>query len=820
VIACPTEPLNANTCTNMICVPLMLKTQWTDSLVAVGATITDDNICFPVTESGLHNIVVKAFGPCGQTECSVPVNVTILPQTRVARIDSTLKFTLCDTGKVCLPLPIVNADSVIVIGGTWDHLSQILCFDALKEGPVDLTIQAFGKCNTDSALVHTIVNFMPTPAIACPQQPLVGTVCKAGPVCVDLPIAYATDVVVTGATWKNDQLCFQADTTGNYIIGITASNACHNVGCTVTVHVEIASTLHACITDEYGGKPLTVKFTNCTTPVGSFQYLWNFGDGNISTEFAPAHTYLHPGCYPVTLSATGFCGSDTLRSMVVDTLCVQDSNLVVPTDQWISVYCSAATFDNVSLKPGDIIAAYDPQGVLCGLDSVRADGAFGFMPIYRDDQYSPIDEGANPGDTITFAINGHKVFTEPPIVWTANGDRYQVCSFLSELCTNLTLNEGWHLVSWNVLLSGDISTVFGDQMQCIDLILSYDRGGLTFDPDMTKFSTLSSVDFLHGYWIKVKPSCTVTLKLCGATISSGSIPLYPGWNLVSYWPKHALTPDAALSSVGDHLLGAWGFDGTAKVFKPGMTDFNTLDSMRTYFGYWVKTDAVTSLFYPGFGLPGVSPTTSTNRETAEIVPSREWLSLYGEGITVDGTPLAEGSVITAVTSDGVLCGRGKYSNGLLKFTPVYGRDDADAATKVYASAGDEISILVNGQKTSSTVKWEGSGTPIRIGALRSASGSDGQLPKNFGMSQNYPNPFNPSTTINYALPVAANVSIEIFNVAGQRVRTLVSGLVEAGNHSALWDGGDSFGHQVASGIYFYHLTASGYTETRKMIFLK
>ncbi len=820
IIACPTEPFLATTCTNTVCVPLLLKTQFADSVVAEGATLTDDNLCFGVTESGLHRIPLKAYGPCGATACTVEVSVTIAPQTEITCVDSTLKFTVCGAGSVCFGLPIAHADSVFVTGGTWDAKNQRICFAATNESEYDLTVVAKGVCNTDTCHVHAVVNFVPVPVIACPQQPLTGRVCKAGPVCVDLPIASATEVTVPGALWKNDQLCFQADSTGSYIFDVTASNSCHSAACTVSVHVEIAAALHACFGNEYGGKPLTVKFSNCTTPSGSFQYEWSFGDGVVSTEFAPVHSYTRSGCYPVTLAVLGFCGVDTLRSSVVDTLCVQDSSLVTPTDQWISVYCSTPTIDGIALKPGDMIAAYDPQGVLCGLDSVKADGAFGFMPIYRDDQFSPIDEGANPGDTIAFSINGKKVFTQPPVTWTANGDRLQVCAFLSELCTDLVLNQGWNLVSWNVPLSGDISSVFGDQMSCIDLILSYDRGGLTFDPDMTKFSTLSTVDYSHGYWIKVKPGCTITLKLCGAKIVSGSIPIYKGWNLVSYWPTASLTPEDALASLSG-LAGAWSFyNGAPKVYIPGMSLYSTLDTMRTYFGYWVKSTAVGSLVYPGFGQPGVVASVPADEQKATIAPSRDWISLYGEGITLDGRPLADGSIIAAYTADGTVCGSGHYVDGLLKFTPVYGRDDADAATKLYAAAGDDLTIYVDGVRTSLSVKWEASSSLVRLSALTTAKGATGQIPKAFSLSQNYPNPFNPTTTIEYALPVASTVKIEVFNIAGQRVATLVDGSVEAGNHSAVWDGSDANGSSVASGIYFYRLRAGTYSETRKMIMLK
>lgn len=89
------------------------------------------------------------------------------------------------------------------------------------------------------------------------------------------------------------------------------------------------------------------------------------------------------------------------------------------------------------------------------------------------------------------------------------------------------------------------------------------------------------------------------------------------------------------------------------------------------------------------------------------------------------------------------------------------------------------------------------------------------LPTAFALSQNYPNPFNPSTTIAWALPKAAHVTISVFNVLGQMVVTLVDMDMDAGNHSINWDAS-----ATASGLYFYRIQADDFSETKKMMMLK
>ncbi len=94
------------------------------------------------------------------------------------------------------------------------------------------------------------------------------------------------------------------------------------------------------------------------------------------------------------------------------------------------------------------------------------------------------------------------------------------------------------------------------------------------------------------------------------------------------------------------------------------------------------------------------------------------------------------------------------------------------------------------------------------------------LPESFELSQNYPNPFNPSTTISYSLPRRSDVTIEIFNLLGQRVRTLVDESQSSGPHKVEWDGRDAEGKTVSSGVYLYRLKAEGGVLSRKMILLK
>ncbi|MBN2356152.1 T9SS type A sorting domain-containing protein, partial [candidate division KSB1 bacterium] len=108
----------------------------------------------------------------------------------------------------------------------------------------------------------------------------------------------------------------------------------------------------------------------------------------------------------------------------------------------------------------------------------------------------------------------------------------------------------------------------------------------------------------------------------------------------------------------------------------------------------------------------------------------------------------------------------------------------------------------------------------RWGVITGVQVSESDQPTQFRLYQNYPNPFNPTTTIQYALPGDAQVKLVIFNVLGQKVKTLVDQKQKAGYQTVNWDGRDESGNIVGSGIYLFHIEAGEFATTRKMMMLK
>jgi hypothetical protein len=96
-----------------------------------------------------------------------------------------------------------------------------------------------------------------------------------------------------------------------------------------------------------------------------------------------------------------------------------------------------------------------------------------------------------------------------------------------------------------------------------------------------------------------------------------------------------------------------------------------------------------------------------------------------------------------------------------------------------------------------------------------------EIPDRYVLDQNYPNPFNPTTSIEFELPAATTVSVRVYNVMGQLVRTLVDAeMKEAGRHGVVWDGRNAAGYRVASGTYVYTLDYGDSRKARSMVLLK
>jgi hypothetical protein len=196
--------------------------------------------------------------------------------------------------------------------------------------------------------------------------------------------------------------------------------------------------------------------------------------------------------------------------------------------------------------------------------------------------------------------------------------------------------------------------------------------------------------------------------------------------------------------------------------------------------------------------------------------------LYGKHLTNKNTfakKLAPGRI------DFFVCDPENYERYLsgTSFEAYEIQRDAASGEVTFALPEDETWVAVLSNEESMVIRQEVEVTVQRYERKTTAvaeTESSLELPKVFSLSQNTPNPFNPSTTIRFELPHAAPVELSVFNISGQKIRTLVLGEKAAGSYSVMWGGRDKKGSRVASGIYFYRLRAEALIRTRKMVVLE
>ena len=498
------------------------------------------------------------------------------------------------------------------------------------------------------------------------------------------------------------------------------------------------------------------------------------------------------------------------------------------SNEWVHFFSGETClsyFHNVPMPVGTVVDAYTQDNIHCGTYFVTEPGVYE-MPVYGDDERTPsVKDGAWPGDEITFYLNGYPAHTDDNTTWTENGDTKEVCLDLFTIeGKTIALNAGWNLISWNVDTPGDdIEDVFADVMSNVEVILGFEQGGMTYDPLLPEFSTLLDVDHYHGYWVKMIDPDVIVID--GSPVAATlPIELESGWNLVSYLPNLEYEPDYALAEVHDYLDVALGWrDGLPETYDPDLPEYATLEFMTTLYGYWLNMEAAMTLIYPGGGPSaafGQSPA-KLNAAAIEndVATSRLWADIYSHQLTLDGEVVPKGAEVLAVTVGGSVIGAGTVEDGgKFGFVPVYGDDPATDDVEGLTD-GQTFSLVIDGAEVGERFIWS-ENSRLEIGSLTSKTTVSGLLPDEFSLAQNYPNPFNPSTTILFSIPTAGHVTLEIYNILGERVATPFDDMAPAGVSEVIWDGRNSSGTSVASGIYFYRMKAGDFEKTRKMVLMK
>jgi hypothetical protein len=398
-------------------------------------------------------------------------------------------------------------------------------------------------------------------------------------------------------------------------------------------------------------------------------------------------------------------------------------------------------------------------------------------------------------------------------------------SCLSSVYANISLNLGWNLVSLPVYpKDSSLSALFPTAQ------IAYGYSGQYFEA--------SKLSPGQAYWIKVPAATTVSLT--GQPVTSYTASLTPGWHLAG-----ASNCSAAPQTNPEGLItAAYGFNGTyqtAAQFSAGM-------------GYWVKVSSSCTLT-DACGVPKESGFSDSDNNGAQLI------TLHAQGPDLGG--VRESDIVIGVSTgertfpappdaprysvrmDLYRTGwDGPYFEDIRSATDndnswiialnSHGNIPSESAGEILLSwdpdqMDDGHFMLKSGIDSNGKILVEDmrlikgigikSSDDIQYFTVIRKSGSIA-VPATFSLEQNYPNPFNPTTHIGFALSKAGNVSLDIFNINGQKVASLVNGPMEAGQHDIQWDSKDSDGRPLASGIYFYRIKTAGFVDSKKMMLLK
>ncbi|MBI3193371.1 MAG: T9SS type A sorting domain-containing protein [Ignavibacteriae bacterium] len=457
--------------------------------------------------------------------------------------------------------------------------------------------------------------------------------------------------------------------------------------------------------------------------------------------------------------------------------------------------------------------------------------------------------GVEAGDTILFGINfgcdlqfericGATIFQPgfPP----EGGYTWHDIIGVDFRSVNIALREGYNTVAWNVLpYDQSIMGVFGNALASgnVKIILDYVNDGATqprfdfFIPALGEYNPLQLTDFRKGYFVNMWDD-EDEMQIWGQPVCA-TIPLtlFPGYNFVSYLPEHVYHVSTVLSSLGVNLNIAldWVNDDGYQYFDyypDGGFEF-----MHEGKGYFLNVHNPSYFVYPdvedsiGMTTKGKQTAGNSTRKTLSSSGFPEAVFAYGKNVRLNGTVIAKGTDIKAIDDDGVICGMAKFLADGIFALPILA-DNPSTAQDEGASKDELVKVYIGNQLLSQRVKWTKFGdTPVLNGNLNIlAAGDANTIPQQFVLHQNYPNPFNPNTSIKYELPAAASVTLKIYDMLGQEVRTLVDENQEVGFFEVTWDGTNNSGQPVSSGIYTYRLTANDGKETfvqsYKMILMK
>ncbi len=347
------------------------------------------------------------------------------------------------------------------------------------------------------------------------------------------------------------------------------------------------------------------------------------------------------------------------------------------------------------------------------------------------------------------------------------------------------------------------------------------------------FGSLDTIRTDKMYLLRISHADSMTRAGYPVDIGASKIMVDSGWNYISYLPQTSMLLSTAVASLhpvtDDVIKSQFAF----AMYDSSVGWAGNLFTMNPKFGYLLKFSHQDSLVYSSASKR--APVPDMPEPYVRIIQNKpEWmLAINAYQYTMSVVAEIDKTLLPTVNENtivGIFAGnecRGYTkpvfidgSNKYQFFLTVYGNKvkEDQLQFRIVTSSTNELAVPVTfsfeSDKITGSIKtpFKLSGHPLLV--------KDGKiLPDHFDLSQNYPNPFNPTTRIDFAIPKDGDVKVIIYNIMGEKVRTLVNESKHAGYYSTIWDGRNDHNATVSSGIYLYRMLSGSYSSTKKLMLL-
>jgi hypothetical protein len=399
---------------------------------------------------------------------------------------------------------------------------------------------------------------------------------------------------------------------------------------------------------------------------------------------------------------------------------------------------------------------------------------------------------------------------------------------------NVDLYSGWNQISSYILpYKPAIEDVFAD-LEGNVVIVRNDNAGVYW-PEIG-INEIGEWDPLQGYQVYVHDNDLLVFN--GMIMSPESTPIHlnEGWNQIAYLRTSIMNVEEALAPLGEKVEIV--LNNTGEVYWPKY-DINTLDIMVPGQGYKINvSDDVTFTYPASSGHPGTKIGSDESLSNRLVNPSHQPIyyrvDFPNTGnfaiLLLISTSFNNGDEIGVLTRSNELVGSGVALNGRALVT-VWGRnpllfDDLKAPGAVNGemlritrwSVDEDIEYPISVSRLWDMTGWQLPDPIFRFeveGVWIAEIDNLNQVPQRYILEQNFPNPFNPVTTIRYSIPETVHVRLEVYDILGQRIQTIVDEVQQAGYHQAVFNA-----DHLASSVYFYRLQAGNYVNMKRFVLMR